>query len=336
MKTKAKKYIAILTSFIVLLPLFLFPGCTPYAEPINKIGYFFNTFVSITFYNDADAKYFEDCENLCRKYENLLSRTVEGSDIYRINNAGGEPVTIDDETAELLQIALSFCEKTDGAVDITVAPLMDAWNFTGEETDKIPPSEAEIYQLLSHVNYKNITLDGNTVTLSDPEAAIDLGFIAKGYIADRLKEFLVEKGVKSAIINLGGNIQLIGSKPDGGDYLIGIKKPFSNAGKEETLTTLSLSDISSVSSGIYERCFTYDGTLYHHILDPKTGYPVNNDLYQVTILCKDSVYADALSTTLMLLGKEEGLRFLENEDFEAHAAFVNNKNELSFSPDFPE
>ena len=331
-----KKLLAILTTFVVLFSALSVTGCTPAPEPVTKIGYFFNTFVSITFYSDADAKYFEDCENLCGKYENLLSRTVEGSDIYNINHGNGEPVEVDPETAQLVSIALSFCEKTDGAVDITVAPLMDAWNFTGEEDEKTPPSREEIDRLLEHVNYKNVSVNGNTVTLSDPEAAIDLGFIAKGYIADRLKEYLVGKGVKSALINLGGNIQLIGSKPDGGDYIIGIKKPFAEGGKEETMTTLSLSDTSSVSSGIYERCFTYDGKLYHHILDSKTGYPVENDLYQVTILCKDSVYADALSTTLMILGKEEGLRFLEGEDYEAHAAFVDNKYELSFSPDFPE
>ena len=148
-----KKLLSLLTTFVVLFSALFFSGCTPVAEPVTKVGYFFNTFVSITFYSDEDARLFTECENLCNKYENMLSRTVEGSDIYKINHAGGAPVTVNEETAELITTALSFCENTEGAVDITVAPLMDAWNFTGEEENKIPPSNDVINDLLEHVNY---------------------------------------------------------------------------------------------------------------------------------------------------------------------------------------
>ncbi len=323
----------ILFSFCILI-LTLTDGCTPAVEPITKACFFFNTYVSVTFYSEQDAAYFEDCENLCRKYENMLSRTVEGSDIYRINTANGTPVTVTDETASLINDALLYCEKSNGAIDITVAPLMELWNFTGEETEKTPPSEEDIKLALTHVNYRNVLVEGNTVTLTDPDAAIDLGFIAKGYIADRLKEDLIEKGVSSALINLGGNIQLIGSKPDGGDFIIGVKRPFTT--KDETMTTVSASDSSFATSGIYERCFTYNDTLYHHILDPKTGYPVQNTLYQVSVLCPDSETADALSTTLLLLGQKEGMDFLTGSDYNAHAIFVDNNYTLTYSPDFPE
>ncbi|MBR3040882.1 MAG: FAD:protein FMN transferase [Lachnospiraceae bacterium] len=322
------------TCVVLTLILFLFTlsSCTPNATPVTKSAFFFNTYINITFYSDKDAQKFSGCETLCRKYENMLSRTVSGSDIERINSAKGEWVEVDAECADLIRDALSFCEETNGAVDITIAPLMDAWDFTGEEENKTPPSLEEIDRLLTHVNYKNVETDGNKVRITDPEAAIDLGFIAKGFIADRIKEYLIDQNVKSALINLGGNIQLVGSKPDGGDYNIGVQKPFSQNG--EYLTTVSIKDTSLVTSGIYERCFTYQERLYHHILDPRTGYPIENGLSQVTILCTSSETADALSTSLMLLGKEKGTELLSKYD--AHAIFTLSDDTLEYSPDFPE
>lgn len=327
-------FCAVLLISYSLFSAFTLSACTPASTPVTKSSFFFNTYITITFYSETDAAYFPQCEAMCRKYESLLSRTVEGSDIYKINHANGESVIVSDETAALINDALSFSELTDGAVDITVAPLMDLWDFTSDKTDKIPPSDSEITEALKHVDYKNLSVNGNEITLSDPNASIDLGFIAKGYIADKLKEYLVSQGVKSALINLGGNIQLIGCKPDGDDYIIGVKKPFTTT--DETLTSLPLRDTSFVTSGIYERCYEYDGSFYHHILNPKTGYPVNSGLNQVSVLCNNSETADALSTTLMLLGKKEGMDFLSNHDFKAHAIFVDSSNTMTYSQDFPE
>ena len=337
MKNTTKKSIKLhsfrrITAFLcVILSVFAVTGCKASAQPITKTAFFFNTVISITFYSQSDADLFPEVENLCRKYENMLSRTVEGSDIYNINHAGGDCTEVSAETAELINTALSYCELTDGMVDITIAPLMDLWNFTDGETTKAPPSDEEIQALLSHVDYRNVIVEDNCVELSDPEASIDLGFIAKGYIADKVKEFLVSKGVESAIVNLGGNVNLIGSKPGGESYSVGIRKPFGAEG--EYMDSVSVSDTSLVTSGIYERCFRDGDKFYHHILNPHTGYPVENSLTQVSVICRDSTKADALSTTLLLLGKEKGLEFIESMD-DASAMFVEEGDIVTTSDDF--
>ena len=322
-----------ITALIVLVALFAFPfsACQMNAQPISKTSFFFNTVITITFYSQSDAAYFTDVENLCRKYENMLSRTVEGSDIYNINHSEGDCCEVNEETAALISEALSYCELTEGQVDITIAPLMDLWNFTGEEEEKHAPSKEDIEALLPHVDYRNVVVEGNCVTLTDPEAEIDLGFIAKGYIADKCKELLINKGVKSAIINLGGNVAVIGNKPDGSAYSVGVRKPFGNEG--EYIDTVSISDTSFVSSGIYERCFTEGDNFYHHILDPHTGYPVENSLTQVSVLCKDSTRADALSTTLLLLGKDDGLALIDSVD-DASAIFIEEGDVMTKSDKF--
>lgn len=302
--------------FLCAIFITILAGCSPKNQPVTYNGYYFNTVISLTFYNEDDAKLSEECFQLCKTYENMLSRTVEGSDIWNINHSNGMPVSISEETYTLLAEALYYCEFTNGKIDITIAPLMDAWNFTDEGKEQIPPTQEEIETLLSHVDYTQIELtENNTVTLKEPEASIDLGFIAKGYIADKLKEYLVSQGVTSALINLGGNVCAIGNKPDGSTYTIGIQEPFAPTGT--TLTTTTLSDSSAVTSGTYERGFTYDNVYYHHILNTDTGYPANNDLVSVTILCESSMQADALSTTCFVLGKEHALEYIKSlEDVE--------------------
>lgn len=301
---------------ICTMLLIFFTGCELKSQPVTYNGYYFNTVISLTFYNEDDAKLAEECFQLCESYENMLSRTVEGSDIWNINHSESMPITVSEETYHLLEEALYYCELTNGKIDITIAPLMDAWNFTDAAKEQIPPTPKEIETLLPHVDYEQIVLGpNNTVTLKDLEVAIDLGFIAKGYIADKLKDYLVSQGVTSALINLGGNVCAIGNKPDGSAYTIGIQEPFAPAGT--TLTTVSISDSSTVTSGTYERGFMYNNVYYHHILDADTGYPVDNGLVSVTILCDSSVLADALSTTCFVLGKEQALEYIKTlEDVE--------------------
>lgn len=322
------RIIALLCAVLVMCSA---TGCKTSTQPITKTAFFFNTVITVTFYSENDAALFPEVENLCRKYENMLSRTVEGSDIYNINHAKGDCVEVNAETAVLIEEALSYCRLTDGMVDITIAPLMDLWNFTDGESEKEAPSDEDIQKLLSHVDYRNVVVEDNCVSISDPEAAIDLGFIAKGYIADKVKAFLVSKGVKSAIINLGGNVDLIGSKPDGSSFEVGIRKPFGAEG--EYMDSVSVSDTSLVTSGIYERCFTDGDKFYHHILNPHTGYPVENSLTQVSVICEDSAKADALSTTLLLLGKEDGLILIDATD-NASAIFVEEGNVITNSSGF--
>ena len=295
---------------LLLFFLLSLTGCQSSAEPLQINGLYFDTIVNIRIWGAKDDSVLKKCEALCQHYENLFSRTIETSDVSRINQADGAPVTVDPETAELIRIGLDYGTLSDGAFDITIAPLSILWNF-GHNEGQIP-SPAAIEEAKSHVNYQNVKVSGNTVQLLDKRAAIDLGAIAKGYIADQLKICLEEAGIEHGLISLGGNTLAIGEKPNGTPFKIGVQKPF--AEQNEVLTSLNLVDQSVVSSGTYERYFKKDGTLYHHLLDPTTGYPYENGLQQVTILSEKSVDGDALSTTCFALGLEKGSRLIESLD----------------------
>lgn len=298
---------------------------------VSKNGFFLDTVVSLTLYGTKEEAPLDECFSLLENFESLLSRTKEGSDIWNINHSGGNPVTVSEETAQLLQIALHYCELSDGAFDITVAPLLDLWNFQPEQHKGTVPDPEEIREALSHINYKNIQLNGTTVTLLDPKAAIDLGGIAKGYIADCIRDLLVSKGYHSALINLGGNVLTVGTKPDGTAFRVGIRKPFSESG--EQIAIVACEDRSVVTSGTYERYFEQDGKRYHHILNPADGYPVENGLASVTILSPDSIDADALSTACFVLGPERGMELIESLDG-IEALFVTEDLEQIVSSGF--
>ena len=304
--------------------LILLCGCSiTIKEPFSKTGFYFDTVMTITLYDSKDKELIDTCFDYCKDFENLISRTISTSDISRINAAAGSSVEVSDTAIELLKKGIEFGELTDGAFDITIAPLVELWDIKNNPGNV--PSEADITDALSHVNYKNIVIDGNTVKLTDPKSAIDLGGIAKGYMADQLKDYLLREGVTSAIINLGGNVLTIGKKPDGTNFNIGIQKPFDE--QNATITSVSVKDSSVVTSGSYERYFEVDDTIYHHILNTETGYPCDNGLLSVTILSKKSIDGDALSTACFALGLEEGQKLIESlEDIDA--IFVTQDYEI--------
>ena len=279
--------------------------------PLVKEGFYFDTYISITVYSPKYEKELNECMKMCERYEKLFSRTVEGSDIYNINYSNGEYVDVDPETYYLISKAIEYCEETDGAADITIAPLMDIWGFSNKDSEYVRtlPDDATLSIATSHVDYKSVILDKpNKVKLDDKYSAIDLGFIAKGYIADKLKEYLVSQGVESAIISLGGNINVIGLKPDGSEYNIGIKDPDNTSA---IISSVSVNDKSVVTSGTYERYVTIDDKKYHHILDTHTGYPVDNNIKSVTIISDSSLDGDALSTICLILGEENSKEILK-------------------------
>lgn len=296
-------------------------GCAKNSEPISRTGFYFDTVIQITLYDTVDETILDGCFALAEKYENLFSATKEGSDVWKINHAGGETVTVSEETVTLLTTATDYANATEGAIDPTIRPVSELWDF-GSDGDPRVPEDAAIKTALSHVSYDHIRFGTapsdetgepvlRTVTLTDPKAAVDLGFIAKGYIADKMKEYLLSQGVASACISLGGNVLAIGEKPDGAPFRIGIQEPFAEEGT--TIDTVEIRDTSVVTSGIYERCFYEDGVFYHHVLDTSTGYPVDNELASVTIICDSSTRADALSTSCLCLGLDKGRKFLDAE-----------------------
>ena len=315
--------------FLLLVLLLLLSGCSTVSEPITKTGFYFDTVIQVTIYDAGKKSCLDDCMKIAEKYENMLSPTIEGSDIWNINHSNGEPVTVSAETAELLNTALFYCEMSGGRIDLTMETVSNLWDFHADnETSTRIPDKDMLAAALSHVDYHNLLIENDTVTLLDPDSVISLGFIAKGYIADKIKEYLLSQNVKNAIINLGGNLLAVGTRPDGTPFQFGIQMPFDEQGS--TITTLSVSDKSTVSSGVYERYFYQDNILYHHILDTASGYPVQNHLLGVTILSDSSTMGDALSTTCFVLGLDDGMELIESlEDVEA--IFITDDYALHYS-----
>ena len=284
----------------------------------TRDGYYFDTYVSITVYSMKDLDLLEGCMEMCEKYDNSLGRLNLG-EMTMINQQAYAGVDVSDDTYYLFERALEFCDETNGAVDITIAPLLDIWGFTHDAkgntlTDR-KPSDLELRQALKKVNYKKVKLyEGNRVKINESGVQVDLGFIAKGFVADKLKEYLVENNVESAIISLGGNVVVIGSKPDGSDYKIGIKDPDNPEG---IIDSISVSNKSVVTSGTYERFVEYDGVKYHHILNTNNGYPVKTDVKSVTIISDSSLEGDALSTICLILGEEKSKDILEKYNAQA-------------------
>lgn len=311
-----KKLIKIFTTIAVLI-IMIIPqtGCGKKEEPVTKESFYFDTVCQVTVYDmknmsednakDVIDKAFAQCE----KYENLLSKTKKGSDIYKINHAGGKAVKCSDITMEVINMGLKYSKLTDGKFDITIGKAQDAWDFHNKKA-KLPTKE-KLSEAMKYVDYKQIEINGNQVKMGTSKGEIDLGAIAKGYIADGIAKYLKEQGVKSAIISLGGNIECVGNK-GGKPFNIGIEKPFSE--RSGIVGACDVDNGTIVTSGVYERYIEHNGKKYHHILDSKTGMPVNSDVIGVSIKSDfgHSGDCDGLSTTCLILGSKEGKKLIEN------------------------
>lgn len=316
------------------------PLTTGNTSPISACSYdLLHTVCTIQIYDSTDYDVLNECFAVIDSYEKLFSRTMEGSEVYNINKASAEKeqttFTVSDELKDILEFSLEYSSLSDGALDISIAPLSSLWDFSDLEHKTEAPSPETITAAKALVDYTNIKLEGNTLTFAKPGMQLEFGAVAKGYIADRVKDFLLSKGVNSAIINLGGNILLVGSKPNDVAFNVGIQKPFED--RDSVVVAISeLKDCSMVSSGIYERYF-YDkeGTFYHHILNAKTGYPCDTDLLQVTIISKESGTGDALSTSCFALGLEKGMELIDSLP-DVYAVFITSDGKLHFSSGFLE
>lgn len=291
--------------------------------------FYFDTVVSIRIYAGENGEELIDgCRSICDEIQNTFSRTDEESELYQVNHRTTDTVEVSRPLAALVQEGLDYYELSGGRFDITVAPLSDLWDFKSPDAG-IPP-EADIQNALRKVDSLAIHVEEKTDPPSDqtkweirfdrPDTMIDLGALVKGYAADCMAEYLRENGITSGLINLGGNVMTVGSKPDGSEWKIGIQEPFGDG----IVDTVEVTDQSVVSSGVYERCFVKDGVLYHHILDPKTGYPVTNGLWGVSIISDSSLTGDALSTTCLLLGQEEASELIRSMDG-VRAIFVDDQ-----------
>ncbi len=263
---------------------------------------------------DCSDEVLDGAFELCKTYESILSRTDENSTVFALNSSDGFK-EIDEETLEIIKRSIYFGELSNGKFDITILPVSNLWDFN----NNVIPSKDEIAEALKNVDYEAIEIKGNLINLNGKK--IDLGGIAKGYIADKVKEYLISNKATEGIVNLGGNVVVFGK-----NYKVGIKRPFG----EDAIATICVKNKSVVTSGIYQRYIKKDGKLYHHIIDTATGYGVNNELASVTVIADSSMDCDALSTVCMLLGAKKGLELINRID-NTEAVFIFKNNEISFT-----
>ena len=288
------------------------------AKEYSLNDFFFDTVISIRFDTTEDGdELLSGCRTICSDLERTFSRTDEDSELYAVNHRNKDRVEVSAPLAQLVQTGLDYYEISDGRFDITIAPVSDLWDFKSEDAS-VPP-EAEIQSALRKVDGSKVHVESKEdasgqlkwyLSFDEPDTMIDLGALVKGYAADLLAEYLKGNGVTSGLINLGGNVLAIGSKPDETKWKIGIQKPF----ESDIVDTVEVEDQSVVTSGVYERCFEEDGILYHHILDPETGYPVQSGLWGVSIISDSSLTGDALSTVSMLLGQDAAMDLIRKTD----------------------
>ena len=304
---------AIIPAIITSLSL---AGCSPFDNltDASASGVYFDTIVTVDIFgcpSDKAGAITDECMAICKRYENLFNKNIPASDIAKINSTPNTDVKVDHDTAELVSRSLYYSEISDGAFDITVNPVSELWDF--HEGSLTIPSASDLKQASGLVDYKKINVDikNNTVRSDIPGGSIDVGAAAKGYIADSIAEYLRSQSITGAIINMGGDMRLIGSKPDNSLFTVGIKDPF---GSSSPALALYLSDTSVATSGLYERSFILDGIRYHHILDTKTGMPVDTDIESVTVITDNAIDSDCLCTVCILYGYDKASGLIENTE----------------------
>ena len=362
-KIITKLNILILIAMIVVAGSLSGCGSTGTWSGYSKQSFYFDTICEITifdldpaYFDDLTEDNFEDTSNalitdafkLMSEYEKTLSRTIDGSDIDRINKASGEATAVNEETLQVISKGIGFGDLSGGVFDITVGKASALWDFheSLEEGGTEVPSAEALKEASEHIDYKAISMDeaSGTVRLDDPEMMLDLGGIAKGYIADRVSEYLRGLGVTSGIVNLGGNIEVIGGKAgslgasleEQSDFSLGIRDPLDETGG--LLGIYPGRDVTIVTSGTYERFIEVDGVKYHHILDPETGWPVDTDVLQVSVIAGagHSADCDGLSTVCLALGSDKGTELIkglaESGEFgPLEAIFVTTDGEIIYT-----
>jgi len=313
-------YLPVFIVFILLLT-----GCfnKQHGEHITETRLLLDTYCTITIHGDVDSELLDEAFALCAQLEALFSITIEGSDIWRINHAGGDTIEVDSRTIEVIKAGLEFNKMSDGMFDIAIGRLTRLWNFGGENqyipteselTEAMQPSDfSSIFldgdeQILSEVmsgNFSHVRITDNMVSIIAPDgiglrAWLDLGAIAKGFIADEIAKFLIARGAKGAMIDLGGDVVTVGNRHDGNPWRIALRKPFGDI--SDWIGVIEVSDAAVVSSGTYERQFEKDGVNYHHILDPFTGMPVRTDVVSAAVIADSAMVGEGLSTIAVLVG----------------------------------
>lgn len=319
--------------YVVLVAVLFLSSCSSQDDlldsPIKETGFVLGTVVNLSVYNADKEAAVKGAFDLITEWENILSDEISTSEVSQINaNAGIEPVEVSAATFNLVEEAIHYGDLSNGGFDVTTGPLTNLWRIGYDDARK--PSQEEIDQTLPKVDYTKIVLDeaNQTVYLPSENMELDLGGIAKGFIADEIVKYFDDEGVTTAIIDLGGNVYVKGHRPSGEEWTVGVQNPY--LGRGQLLGRIKASDLSVVTSGIYERYLEVGDERYHHILNPKTGYPFDNEIAGVTIVSETSLAGDALSTAVFSLGLEEGLALIETLS-DVEAVFVTQDKRIVLS-----
>lgn len=324
----------IINQFIsLLLVLAVLTGCSK-NEARNKLYenqavtrdvFAMDTYMKVTAYGKNGDTAVDQAVAEIERLELLLSTEKTESEIYGINLHGEG--SLSDDTLKILKYSMDIHESTNGMFDITIYPLMKAWGFTTKEY-RVPQKE-EIRELLSGVDASKIKLNQENRYVALPgNMQIDLGGIAKGYTSQKIMEILKDNGVESGLVSLGGNVQCHGKKPDGSLWKIGIKKPDTS---RDYIGILEVSDKAVITSGGYERYFEENGERYHHILNPTTGYPAQSGLTSVSVISQDGTLADALSTALFVMGKEDAVDYWRSHSDRFDMVLVEENGDVTIT-----
>lgn len=329
-------------AFSVLILIIMLVGCSNENEvntskttstttvndtiPASKEFFAMDTYMEVDAYGDNGEKAVAKAEKEVNKLDSILSTGKSTSEISKLNKNKKQVVSAD--TMSLIKESVKISKETNSAFNPTIYPLMELWGFTTK--NYYVPKDNEMKTLLNHMDIDNIKIDEskNEVSFKDSNMKIDLGAIAKGYTSSKIIDIFKENNIKSGMVTLGGNVQVLGKKPDGSLWKVGIQNPI---GEDEYLGVLQTSDKAVITSGGYERNFTKNGKTYHHILDPSNGYPANNGLTSVTIISSDGTLADALSTSLFVMGKDKAIDFYKKSNYNFDFILYTSDNKLIIS-----
>lgn len=310
--------------------VWLFVGSKPGNQPYESTSLAMGTYVQQTVYGTGGEQAAADASQAVTELEALISWRKEDSDVAKINaNAGQDWIVVDDATLTLLEQCLDVAQRSGGAFDPTILPLSSLWDFGGENQHL--PGDDEIQRFASYVDYQNLRIDTvkKEASLKNSLYALDLGGAGKGAACDAAVQSYKQSGASCAIVAVGGSVGIYGQKPDRTDWRVAIRNPFQNLEEQQnaSMGTLDLAGGFVSTSGLYEKYFEQDGKLYHHILDPRTGYPVENELVSVTVACDNGALSDMLSTACFVLGWEESQQLLSH--YNAGAVFIYKNKEVA-------
>lgn len=306
---------------VLSLAALCFSSCASFSHaPETKEWYdYFDTVVTLIGYEDEEAfeKTAAEIEDMLKKYDTILDIYSEDSELYRLNAAGGEPIAVSAELVKIIEFSKEMYEYTNGECNVAFGAVLSLWHRYRENAlagNPELPSRGELLSLSEHCDIQNVTVDeiAQTVTLEDPLMSLDMGAVAKGYVADVIAEYLREMGKTSYAVSVGGTVITVGNKPDGETFTVGVENPDPDSG-DAYVSRITLSGRAVATSGSYQRFYDYGGVRYHHIIDKDTLFP-ENEFLSVTVVAESAALADALSTAIFNMTIETGERFVASHD----------------------